>query len=164
MDDKALIGELNYLGIDEESYKVVALLPLVQVGWADGRIQAKERELILNTARTRGLLAGDGARILEGWLHHPPTHEYQQRGRKVLVELATRQGDLGHGLTSSTLDEVLVLCMDVAKAAGGVFGVFGRVEPTEKQAIAEIAETLEIERDLAAGRPLEWGDMTDLEG
>lgn len=151
MDDAKLIEELNYLGIDEESHRVIALLPLVQVGWADGRIQPAEREIILAAAHQRGLVAGDGARVLKGWLEHPPTRSYQQRGRAVLFELARRQGALGEGFKLETIEEVLELCQKVASAAGGVFGFIGRVEPSEKEVLQEIAQALDVAREIARG-------------
>ncbi len=154
MRDEELIGELHHLGIDEDSFRVVALLPLIQVGWADGRIQTAEREIILETAHNRGMLEGDGARVLEGWLAHPPTLEYQQRGRNLLFELASRSGDLGEGITLDTVDQILDLCVNVAKAAGGLFGVIGRVEATEKEILSEIAEALDVAREFEQGRTI----------
>jgi len=148
MTDEELLEELHFLGIDEGSYMVVALLPLVQVGWADGRIQSKEHAVIEGAARQRGLLAGDGARILHSWLSHPPTYEYQERGRQVLVELARRRGDMGQEFTLDTLDEILELCEAVAAAAGGLFGIIGRVEDSEREAIAEIAHSLDVARSV----------------
>ncbi|MBN2799397.1 MAG: TerB family tellurite resistance protein [Deltaproteobacteria bacterium] len=146
VNDQELVKSLNHLGIDDANYQLVALLPLVQVGWADGRIQPKERDLILRVAQEGGYLHGDAHRVLNGWLTHPPTSEYQARGRALLLALVHRRdGGLGAGLTVETLDQVLDLCHQVADAAGGIFGVFGRVEPAEREAIAEIAGALSVE-------------------
>ncbi len=151
MEDAKLIEELNYLGIDQESHRVIALLPLIQVGWADGRIQPAEREIIMEVAHQRGLVTGDGARVLEGWLEHPPTHAYQERGRAVLFQLARRGGGLGQDLRLETIEEMLDLCQKVARAAGGLFGLIGRVEPSEKEVLAQIAQALDVARELSQG-------------
>ena len=49
-------GWLKELRVPREAYRVVSLLPLVYVAWADGKIQKSERDLILHIARERGML------------------------------------------------------------------------------------------------------------
>lgn len=143
MTDEMLIDALRELGVDRESYRVVALLPLVQVAWADGVVQNAERKLILSAADERELVVGDGARILHTWLEEAPTRSYVERGHQVLVELARREGtELGRALNESTLEEVVGLCEQVARAAGGLFGVLWTVDDRERQAIAQIALAL----------------------
>ena len=116
--DEDLIRELQSMGIDAQSHKVVALLPLVQVAWADGKVQQAERSLIVETAEQRGLLMGDGPKILESWLNHPPTEQYLARGQRLLVQLAQRPTGVGETFTLQTLDDVLELCEGVARAYG----------------------------------------------
>lgn len=146
MNQQTLITALHHLGIDEQNYPLVALLPLIQVGWADGRIQAQERELILRVAEQGGYLHGDARRVLDGWLAHPPTLEYQEKGRQILLELVRRQQkNAPLSLSHTTLKEVLDLCHQVADAAGGIFGLFGRVEAAEVVAITQIARALSVD-------------------
>jgi uncharacterized tellurite resistance protein B-like protein len=68
MRDEAIIDALQSLGIDRASYKVIALLPLVEMAWADGKVQEEERRLILRIASNHGRLGGEGLRVLENWL------------------------------------------------------------------------------------------------
>ncbi len=145
MTDEELISELRSMGIDADSHRVVALLPLVQVAWADGRIQDAEHKLIFRVAEERGMLVGDGGRILESWLNNHPTDRYVARGRKLLVELAKRETGLGTSMSAQTLEDVLEFCERVARAAGGLFGVIWTVDSRERNAIREIAEALEVE-------------------
>ena len=42
MTDEQLVRALNDLGLDEQSYRALVLLPLVRVAWADGAIQEPE--------------------------------------------------------------------------------------------------------------------------
>jgi tellurite resistance protein len=51
---------LAELKIPREAYRVVMLLPLVYVAWADGKIQSQERKLIMRIAEERGLLDHGG--------------------------------------------------------------------------------------------------------
>lgn len=151
MTDAELAAVLHSLGIDEESCGAVVLLPLVQVAWADGRVQDEERELILSIASARGLLTGDGERLLDGWLHYRPSPRYIERGRAALIELAKR----GDGPVASGVGDIVSLCEQVARSAGGLFGRIGVVDATERRALAEIAGALSIE----AGRS--WREVLD---
>lgn len=156
MNDRELRDALYGLGLDEQSLPAVALLPLVEVAWADGRIQKAERTLILDVARERGGLSPDGEALLETWLRYRPSDRYLNQGRQVLAALAHRGHGEG-GVTARTLEEVVALCSEVAEAAGGVFGRIGAIDPAEKAAINEIASALSLTR-----RP-SWDDLvTDL--
>jgi uncharacterized membrane protein YebE (DUF533 family) len=66
----ALLAELK---IPKDAYRLVMLLPLVYVAWADGKIQTQERKLILGIAEDRGLLEHGGRETLEYWLSVPPS-------------------------------------------------------------------------------------------
>lgn len=143
MTDAELVAELRLLGIDRHSHRVVALLPLVQVAWADGMVQPREHDLILDRAEALGMLTGDGERIVRRWLELAPTQEYVLRGRACLIELARRQGsELGADLDAAALEQVVVLCEQVAAAAGGLFGVLWTVDARERAVITEIARAL----------------------
>jgi tellurite resistance protein len=137
MTDADILKSLNRLGIDEASHRVLALLPLVQVAWADGAIQAEERQLIVKVARERYHLTAEGTVVLEDWLRYAPTTAYLTLGRQVLLELVRKNRD------RSAIDDVVVLAHEVARAAGGLFGL-AKIDASERQALAEIAAALSI--------------------
>src|SRR5690242_6916183 len=47
-DDASIVDRIEQLGFTGESIRVLDLLPLVHVAWADGRVQRSERALILS--------------------------------------------------------------------------------------------------------------------
>lgn len=153
MNDAELRFELEAMGIGDDTCRVLALLPLVEVAWADGNVQRAERDLILRTAETYGFLAGDGRAVLDGWLKKRPDLGYFARGRRALLDLVARQYGAAGDFDSATLDGIVVLCQKVASAAGGWMGVAFTVEDEEKRAIAHIAEILHVERGT------QWGDL-----
>ena len=51
---------LKELRVPREAYRVVSMLPLVYVAWADGKIQKGERDVILRIAREQGMLDHGG--------------------------------------------------------------------------------------------------------
>lgn len=151
MTDDALVSALHGLGLTEENVHAIAMLPLLEVAWADGRIHEPERRLILNIARQRGVIDSEAALLLESWLRYRPSDRYLALGREVLVELSTRGGG---NFTPQTITEVLQFCEQVAVAASGLLGrAFKTIDPAEKATLAEIAEALS-----AAQKP-RWSDM-----
>jgi len=138
MDEVTLIALLHSLGIDEENLSAVVLLPLVEVAWADGRIQAQERALIEEKAADLLSLDGEGARLLEDWLRFRPNAKTLARARHVVAALGSRP----ERERIPSVDEIVPLCEAVAKAAGGLFNRFFTVTASERAAIRGIAETL----------------------
>ena len=156
--DDEMVADLHWMGIDEGNFRVLALLPLVQVAWADSEVQPAERELIVRLADQGGLLDTDGVSILDSWLAAEPSDAYLRRGRRLLVELAHRRtGRFRGAVDADTLQNVRQFCEDVAAAAGGLFGRFWKVDARESAAIREIAEVLEVSPD--AG--LDWDEVLD---
>lgn len=149
-EERELVQELEALGLDAESFRAIALLPLVEVAWADGRTQQEERRLIAEIARGHGLLQGKGASMLKSWLLHQPEPEYFERGRKLFVKLAMRKQGLGADLPEASIEFVVDLCSVVAESAGGLFGMFFTTSGAERQAISQIAQHVEKEASRAA--------------
>ncbi|MCB9675590.1 MAG: FHA domain-containing protein [Alphaproteobacteria bacterium] len=140
-DDDRLLRELKFLGIDETTVELLALLPLVQVAWADGTVQDGERELILELARSRYHLTPDATTMLEDWLSHPPSERYLARGRRALIALAHEREDFD--LDPKQLDDVVEFSKAVAKAAGGFMG-FRTIDLDEALALEDIAAALHV--------------------
>ena len=145
MDDRELVESLHYLGIDENNCRVIALLPLARVAWADGGIQPAERTAILQIAKDGGFVDGETERTLTGWLTNAPSDMYFARGSQVLVALARRGGSHPSNVDAATLDAVLGYCETVARAAGGLFGLAFAVSQSERKAMANIAEALRLD-------------------
>jgi uncharacterized tellurite resistance protein B-like protein len=146
MEDRELRERLAWMGIDEHTVGVVALLPLVQVAWADGAVQPQERGVILGIADERFSLDAEARHLLESWLTHQPTAAYLETGRALMVELAQRSA--GPRLPPQTLGEAVDQARDVARAAGGLFGI-GTVAASEKAALEQIAELLHVDVERA---------------
>jgi len=165
MRDEAIIEALHSLGIDRDSYKVIALLPLVEMAWADGKVQEEERKLILRIASDHGRLGGEGIRVLENWLAFEPSAETKKRGSAIVAALLQRREGFGHTLMGGHHQDVLEMCEAVAKAAGKLFGVVSVMTPAERKALGDIGRALDaadvddddpptdIGQSLVAGRP-----------
>lgn len=135
---------MRELGIDKENFRTLGLLPLVFVAWADGTVQRAEGALIRRVARDKGWLTGDGERLLDGWLEQPPETDYVIKGLTLLRQLAAERPGFGGAITAETLGSLLVMCKDVAEAAGGLWGLTESISPEEEHALATIAEAFGI--------------------
>ncbi|MEZ4321127.1 MAG: hypothetical protein R3F61_26850 [Myxococcota bacterium] len=136
--DPHIRAELDELGLNEDSYRAILLLPLVEVAWVDGVIQPREREAILAYGEGNALLAGGARDVLEGWLAERPDHVTFARGRSILVELAHTSG-APEALDTQHIDDVLAHCEQIAESAGGLFDRFFTSSQAEKEAIRQIA-------------------------
>ena len=144
MTNAEIEAGLSALGVDRDNLKVLALLPLVQVAWADGVVQGAERAVIRAAAGRLGLEAPD---VLEGWLDKRPTSLQFLTGQQILLALTARGTG---GLMPETLPLLVEWCGEVAEAAGGLFGVAFKIEASERAVIAEIANLLQL------GPAIDW--------
>ncbi len=135
---------LAELGIDKESYRVLGLLPLIYVAWADGSVQRAERSLILETASEKGWLAGGGGEVLARWLTERPSDAEVRSGLEALRLLSEQEGGVGANFHAETLSSLLTLCKQVAEAAGGFLGCTEPIAESEQKALATIADALGI--------------------
>lgn len=141
--DRELLAGLERLGLDAESSRVVAVLPLVMVAWADGTVQRAERVAIERLAAEMGLAPTERAQqALRRWLSAAPGRAEQRIGLYVLDTLARTAA--GEGWSPDSLDAVVGLCYLVAEASGGLFGLTEPISDAEKRAIDDIAERLSV--------------------
>lgn len=160
-DEAALLQDLATLGLDARSFRAVALLPLVEVAWADHEVQLQERKHILEIAKGHGLLSGRGALALDRWLSSRPSEDELALGRSVLVRLAHSTDGIGADLPEDSLQTVVEMCAQVAEAAGGLFGLFQRVSAEERATIRAIADAIEQHSsDVRDTKPAQAGGAT----
>lgn len=139
--DADLQRAMGRLGIDRHTVRAVLLLPLVQVAWADGRVQPAERRLISEIAARYGLEPHE-AEVVQQWLARRPTAESFALARELLLVLWARDRD--RGAAPDSLDGVLRMCHAVARVAGGLFGLAFTVDRRERELLEELARTLHL--------------------
>lgn len=137
-----LEAALEELGVEKSAAKVVGLLPLVYVAWADGKIQKAEREQIVHAAQELGWLEGGGDAVLERWLTTRPSDAQVKTGIALLNHLAK---DKAHAdIDADDLHMLLLLCKDVADSAGSFLGITRAQSAEEITALESIALSLDI--------------------
>jgi uncharacterized tellurite resistance protein B-like protein len=116
-----LLDKLIELDVNVERAAAFTLVPVVEVAWADGEVQPKEREAILKAAAGQGLKPGTVAyELVESWLDRAPDP------RLLAIWKAYTSG-LVASLTPEQREalrhDLLHRARAVAEAAGGFLGV-----------------------------------------
>jgi hypothetical protein len=135
---------LAELKIPRENYRLVMMLPMVYVAWADGRIQAAERKLIMQIAADRKLLENGGRETLEHWLSVAPSAARLQTDLAILNELCSSHSKTEDEFDADCSQLLIAYCQDVADAAGGMLGLKSARHESEQAALKLIAAALDI--------------------
>ncbi|HEY6562491.1 MAG TPA: hypothetical protein VI072_34720 [Polyangiaceae bacterium] len=143
MKKSAIERDLIALGIDPTDYRVLKLLPLVYVAWADGNMEAVERERIMNLARSQFPIGESGMRLLKMWLYVAPSRRYIQQGLRDLLALA-RAPD-GLDINVEELPMLLAYAESIARSTALGLDAPWSVTPAEEAALSEIAALLRID-------------------
>lgn len=137
---------MEQLGIDRASFRSLGLLLLVDVAWADGKIQMGERLVINGFARDKGWLSGRVAALVDGWLRNRPSEDEIIAGATAFATLAGERRGLGTSIPEDTLSALMLACRDVAEASGGLFGLKSPICKEENEALQRAAESLGLAR------------------
>ena len=137
IDDQKVLEELLAAGVQAETMTALALIPLVEVAWADESMDDREKEAILAAAADEGLDEQDPSyQLLEQWLSvgTPPSlldswEEY------ISALVASLSASASENLKQNTLSR----SRRVAEAAGGFLGLGNKVS-SQEQAILDRLE------------------------
>ena len=134
--DEAVLDKLLDLKVTPGILASMAAIPLVEVAWADGHVEDKERTAVLDAARSVefGKDKVDFP-LLESWLEKRPSPQLLQAWTHYVQGLAAAMEpheleQLRHGL----LDRA----RRIAEAAGGLLG-FGKISASEQAVLDRMA-------------------------
>ena len=137
---QAVLDRLAALQMHGAVLAAFKLLPLVEIAWADGSVDAREAKAIIDSAIRSGVpREGPAIEQLEEWIKRGPAEDgravwkmYAEELRKTLSadELATFRDDL------------LGYAKAVAEASGGVLGMVFQISPSEQRVIDDISKRL----------------------
>jgi hypothetical protein len=131
-----VLSRLVELDIKPETVAALATIPLIEVAWADGKIDPKERKAVLAHVNARGIAPGSIEHdLLERWLIHRPEPSLLKAWQAYLRGLCER---LTHEEQELLKEELLRNTTAIARAAGGFLGI-GRVSKEEKEVLELLA-------------------------
>lgn len=130
--------------------KLLPLVPLIKVAWAEGRITNRERKIVFAAARRLGIAPGtDSFQTLNDWLELHPTDDFYNESFEYLKSSWEHLN--AEDKTLRRLD-ILSDCALIAEASGGTskFPAGGaRICDEELAAVKQIAEELNVAQMLA---------------
>ena len=136
ISSEAVLRKLIEMNVQLEVLATLSIIPLVEVAWADGKIDEEERAAVLKGAEGYGLLKDQiGFSLLEEWLcHRPPAGLLESwifyiRGLCPLLS----------GPERDTLKADLIQrARAVAEAAGGPFGKRSKISLREHDVLTKL--------------------------
>jgi hypothetical protein len=131
----AILDRLVELGIHAETLVALSIVPLAEVAWADGAIDAKEEQAILDRAAKSGVTPGSSNHdLLKSWLERRP------EPRLLTAWIHMVQG-INENLTAEQVEALRAGLVErvqaVARASGGVLGV-SKVSSAEAEMIRQL--------------------------
>ena len=136
IEDPALVEQLVALGLTTETVAALSLTPLVEVAWADGKVDPHERKAVLEAAAQYGLTRQDiSYLLLEGRLSERPAPTLQETWRAYMVML-------NQILDSETMQnlrgDVMARARQVAETSGGLLGMGNKISKSELAKLDEL--------------------------
>jgi hypothetical protein len=136
--DPELSRELAEMGFTPETVKLLPLIPVLEMAWAEGEVTAAERKMVVDAARVRGIEAGGMAdRQLADWLDRRPDDSVFRRAGSLINALVESGGRF-----DITPDDIIKYCEAIADASGGLFGI-RRVSAEERETLSRIANEIQ---------------------
>lgn len=134
--DDAVLAKLVALDVRPEIVAALAAVPLVEVAWADGRVDEAERAAVLAHADAQGIRAGSIEReLLERWLTHRPAPTLLDAWRTYMAGLCAQ---LTPEERARLKEQLLRSTRATAEAAGGFLGI-GKVSGAERRVLDALA-------------------------
>jgi hypothetical protein len=133
ISNPAVIDRLMQLGISAETVAALAVVPLVEVAWADGSLDSKERHKVVEGAGVPRGSAADA--LLEAWLERRPEPKLLTAWTEMVKGIRTQ---LGAPEAERLKTGLLERARAVASASGGIFGVGSKVSRAEEEMLARL--------------------------
>ena len=122
-------------GIEADALAALALVPLVEVAWANGTLQDEEREAVMSAAVEVGIESGSRAsELLATWLAYQPSPKLLE-GWLAYMEVLREA--LGPQQRADLKADIAGRARRVAEAAGGILGL-GAVSAKEADMLERI--------------------------
>ena len=135
--DKAVLKELVSHNIRPETLAALCCIPIIEVVWADGKVDEKEAEAVLKAAKKNGL-SGDHL-VLREWLHKKPGAHFMDIWEKYMKGLAK---EISKEAMDAMKTEVLMHAKAVAEASGAFMGLISPISADEKKVLDRIGKFL----------------------
>lgn len=137
IENEHVLDAMVKLNVGPAATVVMSVLPMVEIAWADGAVDEKERKLILEEAGRHGLKQdSEGALVLARWLDEKPDASWGPLWTSYVTELSHALSAEDRALLKS---EVLGHAQRVASASGKVMGLGSGISKAERAVLDRLA-------------------------
>jgi uncharacterized tellurite resistance protein B-like protein len=139
IQDPGLLDTLMAMNLAKDTFAAFALYPLVEIAWADGEVDEKERKAFLAAAAEHGLLPGMPAHTaLEGFLKTKPSEDARKAWYAWAKELNAK---LDAGERRKLREGLITRARSIAEASGGFLGLGSKISTNEQLVLDAIERT-----------------------
>jgi hypothetical protein len=136
-----ILQKMVDLNISPDIAASLAIVPLVEVAWADGSIDDRERTAVLRAAPKAGVNKGTIDHVLiEQWLSHRPGPHMLDAWIHYMSGLCEK---LSPKERAELKSEILGHARAVAEAAGGLLGLGPKISRSEKEMLDKLSSAFE---------------------
>jgi len=135
--DAAVLDTLISMKLDKTTFAAFGLYPLVEVAWADGQVDPKERAAFIAAAAEHGITPGSFAHTaLEEFIKSTPREDARKAWYAWAAEL---NGKLDAAERRKVREGLLKRARAVAEASGGFLGLGNKISASEQRVLDAIA-------------------------
>jgi hypothetical protein len=138
IQDESVLRKLVELRVRPETLVSLAVIPLVEMAWADGTLDRRERKALLSAAALIGMKKQSiDYQLLESWMTIPPDPVLFETWVHYVRALSSQ---LGEHEKDRLRDEILYDARVIAEVSGGILGlgVGSRISRKETSALARL--------------------------
>jgi len=140
IENESVLEKLVELNVRPETLASLAIVPLVEVAWADREISEKEKAAVLKAAKvSRWAKEMEDYQMLDRWLEKRPSEE-------LLAAWIVYMQGLSEKLTPAEKNdlkaELLGHAKQIAEASGGFLG-FGKISEAEEKMLRKLEKGFE---------------------
>lgn len=136
--NRQILEKLVKLNVRPETLASLSLIPLVEVAWADGSVDEKEKIAVLSAAEKMGFAKNSSDyEILSQWMNHRPSKELLDAWIDYMKGLCA---ELSKEEIGSLRNELMSNTRMIASASGGVMGI-GSISKTENKILKVLEDS-----------------------
>lgn len=141
ISDEAVLETLADLKLGGAATLVMSLFPVIEVAWADGKIDEKERAAIMEASKSIGLEPESAAaEYLSKWLEEKPEQSWHKLWADYVKALVAKMKPDDRAMLKAT---VLGRATTIAEVSGGFLGIAYRVSGAEKKVLKKLEQAFD---------------------
>ena len=134
--DPKVLDKLIALDVSPEVLASIAVVPLIEIAWADGHVDAQEHKAVLAAVAENGMGKGSvDYDLFDNWLNHrPPAGLLDAWVHYIEGLCATMSVQECQALKT----ELIGRARNVAEAAGGILGIMFKISSQERAVLKKM--------------------------